>query len=211
MRSLTRTLTASAVFTLTIPIAAPAVANTTLTFKSYSIDAGSSASNLDGSACPAGYDMVSGSCHPGYSDQVRIINQYPNQSADTWRCGFRNNSSSTRTAWVYTLCDQAGPTGILHQVQVSRYTTTSLTNARADEILTDATNVLQTNDGSGDVACATLWARNGNVTAFSTGDGSIDSSGEFNTVIGLPGQIKVVNQINWCGGLIPNVIGCAPV
>jgi hypothetical protein len=187
------------------------MAQTVLTHKSHSIAAGSSAGNLEGNACPSDYTMIAGSCHPGYTDQVRIINQYPNRSNDAWRCGFRNNSSSTRTVWVYTLCDKAGPTGITHQVQVRRYTTSSLTNTEADAILADATTVLQTNDGSGDVACATVWVRDGNVTTFTTGDGSIDSSTEFNAVIGLTGQIKVVNAINWCGGLIPNVIGCAPV
>ena len=38
---------------------------------------------------------------------------------------------------------------------------------------------------------------------FADGDGSIDSAAEFNTIIGLAGHIKVVNQINWCGVLLP--------
>ncbi len=211
MKSTAKHSAAIAVITFATVISASTFANTVLTFKSHSLSAGGSESNLEGVACPSGYTLLSGSCHPGYTDQVRIINQYPNKSANTWRCGFHNNSGSARTAWVYTLCDQAGPTGINHQVQVRRYSTASLTNSRADQILTDATTVLQTNDGPGDVACGTLWTRDGNVTAFSNGDGSIDSSAEFNTVIGLTGHIKVVNQINWCGGLIPNVIGCAPV
>jgi hypothetical protein len=98
-----------------------------------------------------------------------------------------------------------------HRLQVRRFTTSSLTNADADRILADATTVLQTNDGPGDVACATVLVRDGDVTAFTEGDGSVDSAAEFNALIALPGHIKVVNQINWCGGLIPNVIGCAPV
>jgi hypothetical protein len=98
-----------------------------------------------------------------------------------------------------------------HRLQINRFTTSSLTNADADRILADASTVLQTNDGPGDVACAVNFSRDGNVTAFTQGDGSIDSGTEFNTVIGLPGWVKIVNQINWCGGLVPNVIGCAPV
>jgi hypothetical protein len=27
----------------------------------------------------------------------------------------------------------------------------------------------------------------------------------------LPGQVQVVDQINWCGGFSPNIIGCASV
>ena len=77
--------------------------------------------------------------------------------------------------------------------------------------MADASTALQTNDGPGDVACAVTFTRDGDVTAFTDGDGSIDSSAEFSTVIGLPGWVKVVNQINWCGGLAPNIIGCSPV
>jgi hypothetical protein len=99
----------------------------------------------------------------------------------------------------------------VHRLQVRRFTTTTLSNADADRILADATTVLQMNDGAGDVACAVTLVRDGDVTAFADGDGSIDSGAEFSALIGLPGHIKAVNQINWCGGLIPNVIGCAPV
>jgi flavodoxin len=96
-------------------------------------------------------------------------------------------------------------------LRVRRFASTVLDDARADVILADATVVLQTNDGAGDRACLVHFTRDGAVTQFSTGDGSIDSQSEFNAVIALPGFVKVVNQINWCGGIIPNVIGCAPV
>ena len=98
-----------------------------------------------------------------------------------------------------------------HELAIDRYTTSSLTNAQADSILADATEVLQTNDGEGDVSCNVEFVRDGDVSVFTTGDGSIDSNTEFNTILGLPGYVAVVNQINWCGALIPNVIGCAPV
>ena len=98
-----------------------------------------------------------------------------------------------------------------HQLQVSRYTTASLTNARADQILAAMSTILQTNDGAGDVACDVAFILTGNVTAFTTGNGSINSSADFSAVIGLPGWVKIVNQINWCGGLAPNIIGCAPI
>ena len=94
---------------------------------------------------------------------------------------------------------------------VRRFTTASITDAEADSIFGDGSQVLQVNDGPGDVACPVALRRTGAVTAFADGDGSIDSAAEFNTIVGLPGDIMVVNAINWCGGLIPNVIGCAPV
>jgi hypothetical protein len=98
-----------------------------------------------------------------------------------------------------------------HRLRVSRFTSASISNAEADAILASATTVLQTNDGPGDVACPVALSREGDVTVFTAGDGSIDSSAEFDAVIALPGYVMVVNQINWCGALIPNVIGCAPV
>jgi len=96
-------------------------------------------------------------------------------------------------------------------LEVRRFTTAVLNNADADRILTDATRVLVRNDGTGDVACPVRLFRQGNVSAFNNGNGMINSNADFNTINGLAGRVKVVNQINWCGGLIPNVIGCAPV
>jgi hypothetical protein len=79
---------------------------TQLTWQSHNIAANTSANFLEGAACPAATKMVSGACHPGYSDLVIIINQYPNIAGNTWRCGFRNNNPATRTVWIYTLCAQ---------------------------------------------------------------------------------------------------------
>jgi hypothetical protein len=82
----------------------PSISETTLTYRSHSIAGGASAGNLEGNVCPASYTMVSGACHPGYNDRVIIINQFPNRFANTWRCGFRNQNSTSRTVWIYTLC-----------------------------------------------------------------------------------------------------------
>lgn len=106
-------------------------------------------------------------------------------------------------------CDGDGR--ITYQLQISRHTTASLTNTRADQILADMGTILQTNDGAGDVACNVAFTRSGNVTTFATGTGTINSAADFNAVNGLPGNVKVVNFINWCGGPAPGAIGCAPV
>lgn len=100
---------------------------------------------------------------------------------------------------------------VTYEIAIDRYRTASLTNAEADSILADGSEVLQTNDGEGDTTCKVSLVRSGDVSVFTTGDGSVDSSGEFSTILALPGYVAVVNQINWCGALIPNVIGCAPV
>ncbi len=191
----------------------PAAFETQLTFRSHNIGPGSSAGNLEGAACPADHKMLSGACHPSYNDKMIIINQFPNLARNTWRCGFKNNTGSSKTVYIYTLCGRSSvPDNVVqHRLQIRRFTSSSLTNTEADRILADATTVLQNNDGVGDVACQVAFSRDDDVTVFTDGDGSIDSSAEFSALIGLPGHIKVVNQINWCGGLIPNVIGCAPV
>lgn len=55
------------------------------------------------------------------------------------------------------------------------------------------------------------FSRDGDVTVFTQGTGSINSSADFSTVIGLPGWVKIVNQIDFCGGLMrPGILGCSP-
>jgi len=101
-------------------------------------------------------------------------------------------------------------TPVMHQLQVSEHTSLNLTDAGTDTILTDATTVAQTTDGPGDVACVVGVSRNGGLTTFPA-PSIINSSAELNDVLALPGNVKVVNQINWCGGFAPNIIGCAPI
>ena len=84
----------------------PGALSTTLTYKSYTIAAGGSSGNLEGAACTAPAKMISGACHPLYNDHVAIINQFPNIPANTWRCGFKNNTAGTVTVYIYTVCAQ---------------------------------------------------------------------------------------------------------
>lgn len=100
---------------------------------------------------------------------------------------------------------------VTHQLQISRFASANLTDARADQILADATTVLRTNDGAGDVACDVRLERDGAVTTFNTGNGIINSGADFTAVNGLPGHVKIVNQINWCSTIGVGIIGCAPV
>ena len=72
-------------------------------------------------------------------------------------------------------------------------------------------DILRTQDGSADVPCNVSFVRDGAVGTFAVGSGSINSSGDYSAVNALPGNVKVVHRINWCGGLIPNILGCAPV
>ncbi len=101
-------------------------------------------------------------------------------------------------------------TPVIHQLRVSQLASLSLTDAGVDTILIDATTVAQTNDGPGDLACGVGVARTGGVATFAS-PSIINSSADLNDVLALPGNVKVVNQINWCGGFSPNIIGCAPI
>ena len=122
--------------------------------------------------------------------------------------------SSSRVKWpiclAFVVVFTVGCTTV-HRLEISRFTTSNLTDARTDQILADATAVLRVNDGPGDVDCDVLLQRDGPVTAFATGNGIINSSADFTTINGLPGNIKIVNQINWCSTIGVGIIGCAPV
>ena len=97
-------------------------------------------------------------------------------------------------------------------LEIRRFTRVTLSNRTADAILARATNVLQTDDPPGDMTCLAHFARVGNVTEFTGGDGSVDSQAEFNalTTYSAISQVKAVIQITWCGGFAANIIGCSP-
>jgi hypothetical protein len=97
-----------------------------------------------------------------------------------------------------------------HQFQISRHDTANFTNADADEMLDEATNLLQTNDGEGDVACNVALVRKGDVTEFLTGIGVINSPEDLYAVMGLPGEVKVVRHIFWCG-VFSTFLGCSEI
>ena len=102
-----------------------------------------------------------------------------------------------------------GPATVIHDLEVRRQQLAPLTTAEADRILDDASRVLQTVDRDGDVAADVLLARIGPLTSFASPDGFINSSGDFRAHCGIGGQIFVVNEINWCGRIGSNIIGCA--
>lgn len=103
------------------------------------------------------------------------------------------------------------PGSTIHQLKISRFTTASLNSAEAAAILQTGTNILKTNDGPGDVSCQIELVQDGGIHVFSAGNGVINSASDFSAVQAVPGNIKIVNQINWCGAFSPNIIGCAPV
>lgn len=87
-------------------------------------------------------------------------------------------------------------------------TSTGITNAQADANLRSATNLLRVRYGDNDFACLTILRRTGNVGTFSASDGVINNATEQNQVFQAPGNIKVVNQITSCGGIVGPIGGC---
>jgi hypothetical protein len=62
-----------------------------------------------------------------------------------------------------------------------------------------------------DVACCLLFATDEKQRFGDGQDGldTIDTSAEADALLGLPGRVKVVREIGWCGGPALNVIGCS--
>ncbi|HEY3176357.1 MAG TPA: FG-GAP-like repeat-containing protein [Candidatus Polarisedimenticolia bacterium] len=93
--------------------------------------------------------------------------------------------------------------------------TTTMDNGRLDSVLAEATNRAGTENYSDDVGCCIQVSRLGNGGTFgSTADllDIIDDSGELAAVLtNSVARVKVVRQINYCGGQVSNVIGCAYV
>jgi Repeat of unknown function (DUF346) len=99
--------------------------------------------------------------------------------------------------------------GATRSITVSRHNTVSLSEAEVNSLLADASSVLQTNDGNGDVACNVNIVRSGGIGVFNNGDGSLDTQAELSEIFGLGGNVKVVGDVNWCANRFnSSFIGC---
>ncbi|MBI1345912.1 hypothetical protein GC163_06445 [bacterium] len=96
-----------------------------------------------------------------------------------------------------------------HLLQIRYYKSLTFTNGEADRILADVSKLLQDCDGTDDVACPVEFKRKGAVKQFTEGNGSVDSEADYKAVLKVPGQVKIVDELNWCGGPKPEAIGCA--
>ncbi len=95
------------------------------------------------------------------------------------------------------------------KISISRHNSANLTNARADTILQDASNTLIEDAGSNDISCFVALERDGGVEVFNTGDGSLDTNAELQAVFNRPGNVKIVDDVNFCdGGFNTSFIGC---
>lgn len=81
----------------------------------------------------------------------------------------------------------------------------AMNNADVDQILGDASILLQTDNGSGDMECRVEFKRLGNVVTYEEGTAAINNSADWTAL--EPG-VNLVSDINWCGTLSPTIIGC---
>ena len=91
--------------------------------------------------------------------------------------------------------------------------TATMTDARLDTVLGEASKRMGRGDYSTDIACCSTVRRSAAGTTFgSSGDGLdvIDTSAELQGVLGNSrARVQVVRAINYCGGSGTNIIGCA--
>src|SRR5688572_11358390 len=101
---------------------------------------------------------------------------------------------------------------VIHKLNVSRYATSSIDAASADRICQDASAIFG--------QCRVQVIRNGAIAIFTAGNGTINSQADFQAVcgaglagiseeqgtLGLTKKVHVINQINWCGVIKPNII-----
>ena len=108
--------------------------------------------------------------------------------------------------WMFSATEAPGRADSL---EVSRYTSVTLSESRADAILAAATSVLRTKDTAGDTACdLTLSRPPGSITPFSVPI-KIISSTSYTAACNTPGRIHVVDDITYCDGSCPDCLGCS--
>jgi len=168
----------------------------------------------------------------GFNDKlsyIRVFNRYANVGTYIW---MRNSVQNGQFIWghwertrasgtpvnitavvspplpPHSVSVVAQPVSITQVVEPITGSAAPITAADADRILCNAGNILQIRDSANDVACPVELGRVGNI-ATAEGPISIDSQAELDQVFALPGYVKVVDEINYCGGMMaPSAVGC---
>jgi len=98
-----------------------------------------------------------------------------------------------------------------HALRVAHHQSIAITREEALGIVEDMNAVLSIQDNAADVVCGVEFVLSGGLSAFSLGTGVISSTEDFASLYTrVPGEIKVVNMINYCGRF-GAFLGCAPV
>ena len=115
-------------------------------------------------------------------------------------------------ATASTVVSAQTPQQVVHELDIAVYApvVSGVTNSVVDPILREMGRVLATRDSPADEACDIAFERPRAIVTFPTGDGSINNTDELNAVFAVPGQVKVVPFIYWCGRAIA-ALGCAGI
>lgn len=93
-------------------------------------------------------------------------------------------------------------TVVTHALRVSRFgSIDDFTERDAREIIAKMNDILQTDDddaGTNDVGCDVGFVLAGSVETFTDGVGTISNEQDFLEIVGLPGDVKVVESVEWC-------------
>jgi hypothetical protein len=103
------------------------------------------------------------------------------------------------------------PSASSQQLNVSKHAQSQLADTDAKTIFSQASAVLQSKDGSDDIACNVTFSLAGSVSKFDLPTpAEIDTPDDFRAVCSRPGYVHVVNAINDCAGLTrPGIGGCS--
>lgn len=105
-------------------------------------------------------------------------------------------------------------TVVTHALTVSRFSGIGdFTDRDAQDIIADMGHILRTDDdgaGPNDVGCDVNFILAGAVETFTAGTGEVRNAQHFQEIIGLPGDVKVVENIEWCENRINSTyVGCS--
>jgi hypothetical protein len=104
---------------------------------------------------------------------------------------------------------ESRPVDQLHMLQVSHHHTIPMTRQDAQLIVDEMSAVIAGVDDTLDVECRAGFELQGDPEPFHFGTGIINSAQDFRQIYEhVPGQVKVVNMINYCGRF-GSFLGCA--
>jgi len=90
---------------------------------------------------------------------------------------------------------------IEHELEIAHTDQLSPATSDVDRILGDAATTLQRRDSSNDVACPVALKRKGNLVPIpaKSHPGAVQTYDEMAKLRELPGDVKIVREITWCG------------
>ena len=116
-------------------------------------------------------------------------------------------------AVIATDAPGSGSRMVTHPLTVCRFSEIDdFTEREANEIIAKMGHILQTdNDGAdpNDVECEVDFILDGPVDTFMEGTGTISTEQDFWEIIKLPGDVKVVESVNWCQNINDAYAGCS--